>query len=240
MNNTSDNIIQRVYDSFGVPSPKQRATQTADEETKIEVLEPIDLYKRNSNKAYDESKKTRPRGSAPVVAMTVESVISGDGKPGLGLMARYKRAKDESDGFLANGDRSRAELAKRQYMEDYFLPAVETVVRFSSPDELLNNKSALAALDKYALGAGNMRGYTASYLRSAYGDVLGQDLNNRFSESDPAVRDSVMRINMLASADKIRDAIGVAKQMKEMIDAGEHLASDDDYALIGRVVAYGD
>ena len=136
------------------------------------------------------------------------------------------------------GEPGRAELAAKQYMEDRFLPAVEAIIRFSSPDELLNCKEALRTLDKYALGTGSMSGYTASYVRSAYGDLLGKDLDNRFDKSDPSISQMVMRVRVLSDKGDIRNAIGVAKQAKKQIDNGENMASEDDYELISRVVAY--
>jgi hypothetical protein len=135
---------------------------------------------------------------------------------------------------MAKGEKRRAQMVRRQYMEEHFLPAVEAVVNYTSPDELLNCKEALAALDQMALGDGAMKGYTASYVRQAYGNQLGQ----KQGESDPEVVDTVRRIHMLVDSDQIRTAIGLAEKMKKRIDEGDNIASDEDYALIGRVVAY--
>lgn len=201
---------------------------------------PMDVYEYNRLHRVEESKKRRPRGSKVIVMTATQSVIGGDGAPGAGLARAHKRAEDDSEFFRKRGENSRADIVRRQYMEEHFLPAVETVIRFSSPDELLNCSEALKALDKYALGVGDKTGYTASYVRTAYGDLLGEDLDNRFGRSDPAVESAVKRIKLLSARDEIRTAIGVAKQIKKAIDAGENMASDDDYEIIGRVVAYGD
>lgn len=236
MNN--NNIIQQVYDSFGVLSPEQRAAQPGGGQDVNEMPVFVDMYQRDANDMRTEQKKTRPRGSSPIVLAATKAAISGDGVPASGLAQAYKRAKEDRDVLKAKGEPGRADIVVNQYMEEHFLPAVETIIRFSSPDELLNCKPALSALDKLALGTGSMVGYTASYVRSAYGDLLGTDLDNRFGQSDPAVRDSVHRIKALSASDKIRSAIGVAKQIKKQIDNGERMASEDDYEVIARVVAF--
>lgn len=236
MNN--NNIIQQVYDSFGVLPPQQRVAQPGGEQDVNETPVFVDMYQQDVNDMRTEQKKTRPHGSSPIVLAATKAAISGDGVPAAGLAQAYKRAKEDRDVLKAKGEPGRADIVVNQYMEEHFLPAVETIIRFSSPDELLNCKPALSALDKLALGTGSMVGYTASYVRSAYGDLLGTDLDNRFGQSDPAVRDSVHRIKALSASDKIRSAIGVAKQIKKQIDNGERMASEDDYEVIARVVAF--
>lgn len=238
MNN--NNIIQQVYDSFGVLPPEQRVAQSGGRQDANEMPVFVDMYQQDVNEIRAETKKTRPRGSSPIVLATAKAVISGDGVPASGLAQAYKRAKDAQAALKAKGEPGRADIATRQYIEEHFLPAVETIIRFSSPDELLNCKPALTALDKLALGTGSMTGYTASYVRSAYGDLLGQDLNSRFGKSDPIVEESVRRIKILSYSDEPRKAIGIAKQIKKQIDNGECMASEDDYDIIGRVVAYAD
>lgn len=208
-------------------------------ETAEASYEPVDIYQRDQNARWEESKKVRPKGSSVLVKSATASVIDGDGMPGAGLAHAYKRAEDDSDSLKERGEVERADMARKQYMDEKFIPAVETVVNYTSPDELLNCKEALDAFDKYALGVGTPKGYTAAYIRQAYGNVLGQDLNGILDRSDDAVRSAVCRIKMLADQDQVSTAIGVAKQIKKSIDSGEHIANDDDYAIIGRVAAFG-
>ena len=236
MNNQNDNIIGRLYDSFGVTPPEQRMPQpSAGEEPQTEAAPVfVDLYKRDASALRNEMKKTRPNGSSPLVYATAEDIVSSN----TGLSSAYKRAKDTVEDLKKKGFRERADIAKNQYMEENFLPAVEAVIRFSSPDELLNCKEALSLLDKYALGTGNMSGYTASYVKQAYNDLLGQDLDGRFNKSDRYVSDAVQRIKFLSASDNIRSAVGLANQIKKSIDNGEHIADDDDYALIVRVANF--
>ena len=208
------------------------------EEASAEVYQPVDIYQRDANVRWEESKKKRPKGSSTLVKAVTQSVINGD-VPGAGLAHAYKRAEDDSDSLKERGEIERADIARRQYMEERFIPAIETVVNYTSPDELLNCKDALDALDKYALGVGTPKGYTAAYVRSAYGDLLGQDLNGILDRSDDAVIEAVRKIKMFSDMGDNRTAIGIAKKIKKSIDSGSNLASDDDYAIIGRVAAFG-
>lgn len=197
-----------------------------------------DVYDLRRKAARREARMRRPRGSSPVVLAATKAAINGDGVPANGLAQAFKRAKDAVIALKVKGEPGRADLASKQYMEERFLPAVETIIRFSSPDELLNCKDALRELDKYALGVGSMSGYTASYVRSAYGDLLGKDLDGRFDKSDPAISQMVMRVRVLSDKGDIRNAIGIAKQAKKQVDDGKNMASEYDYDLISRVVAY--
>ena len=199
---------------------------------------PTDLYKRNAGSARAEQKKRRPNGSASIVKAVTKSVVTGDGQRGVGLAPAYKKARDDSDFFKKRGEEDRAEIVRNQYMEEHFLPAVEAVIAYSSPDELLNCREALAALDQYALGVGKTNGYTAQYVRSAYGNALGEDYSARTGKSDDYVTRIVYRIKMLANGGSNREAISLAVSAKKDIDEGAHIASDGDYALIGRVASF--
>lgn len=194
--------------------------------------EPVDVYQRNQDRLYDVSQKSFPKGSSAVVNMATTAVVDGVGAEG--LAKAYKRAKDDSDALKARGERGRAELVRQQYMQENFLPAVEIVVNSASPDEVLNSKRALEELDKYVLLEGAGKGYTASYIRQAYGNQLGQ----RKGRSDPSVQSGVVRINSLLDNGGIRSAVGVASSLKKKIDEGSAMADDIDYELIGRVVSF--
>lgn len=194
--------------------------------------ESVDIYQRNQDRIYEDSQKTYPKGSSAIVNMAVVSVITGNGVEG--LAKAYKRAQDDVDALKDQGERGRAEIRRQQYMQEYFLPAVELVVNSTSPDEVLNSKKALDELDKYVLLEGSGKGYTASYIRQAYGNQLGQ----KEGRSDASVRSGVMRINALLDEGQVKVALGVANNLKKQIDSGEAMADDIDYELIGRVVAF--
>ena len=196
------------------------------------VIETEDIYQRNIDRIRDTGRKTFPNGSSKVVDMSAYAVIDGVGAEG--LAKAYKRAKADSDVLKEKGERGRAEIRRQQYMQENFLPAVEIVVNSTSPDEVLNASKALRELDKYALLEGSGKGYTATYIRQAYGNQLG----NVEGRSDASVRSGVRKINALLDAGEIRTAVGMANKLKDKIDKGMAQADDIDYELIGRVVSY--
>lgn len=198
------------------------------------VPEPVDIYQQTQERIYDVNQKTFPRGSSKAVNMATFAVIDGVGAEG--LAKAYKRAKDESTALKERGELGRAELLRKQYMQENFLPAVEIIVNSTSPDEVLNSKKALEELDKYVLLEGSGKGYTATYVRQAYGNQLGQ----QEGRSDDSVRSGVMRINALLDEGQVRTAVGIANDLKEKIDKGEAQADDIDFELIGRVTSYFD
>lgn len=219
----------RAFNHNLVKEMKDASNEKPVEEKPIDV---VDIYQRTQDRIYDVSQKTYPRGSSAAVNMSVVAVIDGVGAEG--LAHAYHEAKEDIDALRERGERGRAELVRQQYMQENFLPAVEIVVNATSPDEVLNSEQALKELDKYALLEGAGKGYTATYIRQAYGNQLGQ----QEGRSDATVRSEVMRINSLLDEGQIRTAIGVANKIKEKIDKGEAMADDIDYEIIGRVVSF--
>ena len=205
----------------------------SNESGQSEGWQPIDLYRNNRRKRMENTRKEYPRGSRALVKAITETVING-GNGSEGLAHAKKRAEGDSDILKAQGYKDRASIRLNQYMEDHFLPAVEVIIDYSSPDELLNCKEALKALDDMALGVGSMSGYTASYVRQAYGNVLGQTRG----KADLNAIDEMRRIRALVASDQIRTAIGAAQKLKRKVDDGETSIEPEDYAVLGRIVAY--
>lgn len=235
-------LDKNLADTFKIKDIQKRLRDKAKEEEpaaqaaaqpQAPQWRPIDMYQHHQRKQNMMRKKEFPRGSRALVRAVVESIIKG-GKGTDGLAFAKKRAEDDAKVLSASGYKDRAEIRKQQYMDEKFLPAIEAAINYSSPDELLNCKDALAALDKMAIGVGSMRGFTESYIRQAYGDVLGQTRGG----SDPTVVAEMRRIRALVSSDQIRTAIGLATKLKKQIDDGEHMAEPEDYAVLGRIVAY--
>ena len=196
------------------------------------VVESVDIYQRDQDRIREASQKSYPRGSSKAVDMSVYAVIDGVGAEG--LAKAYKRAQDDIDVLKDQGERGRAQIRRQQYMQEDFLPAVEIVVNSTSPDEVLASKKALNELDKYALLEGSGKGYTATYIRQAYGNQLGQ----KEGRSDASVRSEVMRINSMLDNGQVRTAVSIANQIKDKIDRGENQADEVDYELISRVVSF--
>lgn len=193
---------------------------------------PLDIYKRSQDRIREVNSKKFPNGSSRAVEMAAFGVIDGHG--GSGLSCAFRKAKDDIDMLKAKGERGRAELARQQYMAEHFLPALEVVINATSPDEVLNSAKVLSEMDKYVLLEGAGKGYTASYIRQAYGNQLG----NREGRTEPSVRSEIIRINMLLDQGELRTAYGKASNLKEKIDRGEAMADDVDYSLLGRIVSF--
>ena len=229
-----DDYISRMKEATreSILSIKENAKNNINNPNAQEVQEPVDVYQRNQDRIYDVNQKTFPKGSSNAVNMSVTAVIDGVGAEG--LAHAFHEAKEDIDALRERGERGRAELMRQQYMQENFLPAVEIVVNSTSPDEVLNSKKALEELDKYVLLEVAGKGYTATYIRQAYGNQLGQ----QEGRSDPSVRSDVMRINNMLDNGEIRTAVGIANKLKEKIDRGEAMADDIDYELIGRVVSF--
>ena len=223
---TIEERIQSVNDAMFNESKKYRQSDEA------QAPSPIDIYQRSQDRIYDVGQKKFPKGSSKAVDVSVYAVVDGVGAEG--LAHAYHEAQEDIDTLKERGERGRAEVRRNQYMQAFFIPAVEIVVNSTSPDEVLNSEQALKELDKYALLEGSGKGYTASYIRQAYGNQLGQ-VQGR---SDPSVRSEVMRLNSLLDNGQIRAAFGLANKLKDKIDKGEAQADDTDYELIGRVVAF--
>lgn len=230
-----ETIRAKLYEDFdaeGIANRQEKQRQKAAKEQPEQPVVPVDIYQRNMDRVREVSQKTYPRGSSSAVNMSVYAVVDGMG--GEGLAHAYHEAKEDIDALKARGERGRADIRRQQYMQENFLPAVEIVVNSTSPDEVLNSKKALESLDKYAMLEGTGQGYTATYIRQAYANQLGQQTGR----SDPSVRSGVIRINSLLDNGEVRTAVGIANKLKDQIDRGDAMADDVDYELIGRVVAY--
>ena len=228
-------IEKNLYDAFDmgrIEKDREKAMRELEKNAPALPPAPIDIYQQTQDRIESVNQKTFPKGSSRAVNMAATAVIDGVGAEG--LAKAYQRVKDDSDSLKARGERGRANLMRQQYMQENFLPAVEVVVNSTSPDEVLSNKKALDELDKYVLLEGSGKGYTATYIRQAYGDQLGQQEGH----SDASVRSGVMRINALLDNGQVRTAYGIASGLKKKIENGEAIADDNDYDLIGRVVAF--
>lgn len=188
------------------------------------AAQPVDYYQKARNERINEFKVKYVKGSSRKVTDDLECILEP-------LACKYRKAMDDKDMLLANGDRNRAEMIQQQYMEDEFLPAVETLIAFNSVDEVLNSRKALEMLDDYVILTGAGSGYTASYIKQAHAGERGL-----FSgTSDSEILDGVRQLKSLAANDQIRLAVALAKRLKGKIDNGNNIASEDDYELIQKV-----
>ena len=228
-----DEYIERMKEA--THRDMENMKTVGDNNTALESEEEVvDIYQRNVDRGTLVNQKSFPKGSSRAVDMSLYAVIGGVGAEG--LAHAYHEAKEDIDTLKERGERGRAEVRRNQYMQEFFLPAVEIVVNSTSPDEVLNSKQALDELDKYALvvPGGSGKGYTATYIRQAYGNQLGQQTGR----SDASVRSDVMRINAMLDSGQTRTAVGVANKIKDKIDRGDAMADDLSYELISRVVSF--
>lgn len=200
--------------------------QTPEEAVAQSSQTPDDLYQVAKDQQYNESQRSYPHGARQKASVESEPVLSR-------LRVAYKQAKHDSDILKSQGDITRARIVEQQYVNDYVLPAIGTMVVLNSPDEVLQNKELCKQLDQYAslLGNGFGAGYTESFIKSMYGDGRG----SYSGLTDGVVRDRLRRLRLLSAHDQIRTAKGEAQKLLDEIDSGKHIASDEDYKLIQRV-----
>ena len=231
---SDEELISLTKEFFAEQGGDPISLRKADKNNALPIPEPVDVYQRNMDRISQANQKNYSKGSSAIVNMATTSVLDGAGAEG--LARAYNRAKADIDALMRQGERGRAELRAQQYMQEDFLPAVEVVINSDSPDALLANERALSKLDQYVLlpSKASGKGYTATYIRQAYGNQLG----NVEGRSDDSVRSGVRRINALLDESRVREAIGLANKIKAKIDKGDAEADDTDYELLGRVVAY--
>lgn len=203
---------------------KERVKQ---QEEAAPAASPVDFYDLQRVKMNKEAEKAYPRGASTLVKRIADEALRD-------LSRSHKEAEVKSEYWEERGDKEKAQMEKDQYMQERFLPAVEMVIIASTPDEVLNAKDILSEFDKLSFEYGP--GYTASYIRTAYGDQLG----NASNQSDGYVRDAIERIKFLAGDGQIRTAYGLAKRTKDEIDNGRHTSNEVDYDLLTRIVTMVD
>lgn len=223
---TLEERIEKYTDDF-FKELKKGAPSSESSDTPLPPR-PRDIYQTYSDMALEYSRKRFPNGARPEYKLKAEEVLNG-------LQGPYAAAKNRVDGLAARGDSGRAEIARRQYMEEYYMPAVDALVLFGSADELLAMRQVLDELDDMTLPDGGVsgKGYTEALVRSMYDSELGQN----GSKSDDVVRRCVCELRMLTDSGNIRAAVGKATKMLEKIESGENSADDYDYELIQKIAS---
>ena len=214
-------MVQKATDDFF----KQFEPKEVDEEQAAPA--PRDFYEEYQD-AYSKQPEM-PHGARAKVAIDADVVLNK-------LPMFYKAAKHNIDQLLRNGEKSRAQMAKDTYMNEKFLPAIEALVRTNSADSLMNATGILDLLDNYAMvNGGQAKGFTRSFVRSLYGN----DVGNSEPFSDSVTRECVEDLKRLVADNNIRTAVGRATKMLKRIDNGEQSANSDDYTLIQKVALLG-
>lgn len=147
----------------------------------------------------------------------------------------YKKAKHDIEYLKSIGDNQRAEMVRQQYMEDYYMPAVDAAIRLGSKQDVLGSQDIIDTLDGLVILDGvRPNGYTASFVENLYEDT------NSPTQSDIEVQKAVEKITRLCNEGNISGAIGAAQRIKNQIDNGNNVAIPEDYELIQKVVIRGE
>lgn len=218
-----DKRIKEANDEFLKDEPVKEETQ------EIELASPVDLYKQRVDEQRKVSERPRLNGSTQKLLVDICAVTKN-------LMPKFNKARDDSERLARLGDKQGARISREQYMQDYFLPSVESLVMTNSPEELMNSTKVLSELDKMVLtDGGRADGYTYAFVSQLYKDGMGGVVPT----SDIVVEEAVRKIVRLVQSDQIRTAVGMAQRIKDSIDAGENTASTEDYELIQNVALRG-
>lgn len=222
MSDYAKQIESATEDFFGDYLESQRAAT----EQEVPVV-PVDTWQMYADARTEYARKSFPNGAMKKFSLAAESVLDG-------LKRAHSRAKMNIDNARSHGDKMRARLWSQQYMEDYFMPAVDSLVLLGSADELLGMSGVLSNFDELVIIDGaSGKGYTEALIRSLYDDKLG----SKKSRSDAVVRGAVCDIMRLVERGNIREATGKASKVLDKINAGENAADDSDYELLQKIVA---
>ena len=201
-------------------------TMVSEEEVvEEETVQPTDVWQQRRT-AQSNLSPVNVRGSRPKAKLDLDQLLEGP------IKDAYRKTLDDSELLRAEGETERARLLEQQYMQDYYYPVVDALIRLNSQEEVLANQDALQALDALAIvpGGGATDGYASVFISSLY-----QPAGNTF-RSDAEVRDAVRRVGALCNEGQIRQAAALARRMQNKIDRGDNVALPEDYELLQRVV----
>lgn len=209
----------------------EMVTEVEETEEVVSSNQPTDLLQTQRN-AWRDAEPRKARGSRPKIKLDMTAVDNS------GIRQQYKKAKDDSDYYNSIGNKQYSSMVKQQYMQDYFLPAIDAMVKLNGMEAMLANKEVLADLDALTLLDGTRgSGYTEAFIRSMYKPE--QNAMSVVERSDAQVEQAVRDIKYLCETDQIGSAVGRASDIKRSIDNGENVASEEDYEIVQRVALYG-
>lgn len=196
---------------------------SADEVVEIDP-QPTDVWQKRINDQAN-MRDIVIHGSRPKAKLDLDLLLEGS------IQDAYKKALDDSESLRAQGDTARARLVEQQYMQDYYYPVIDALIRLNSQQEILANQDALELLDALAIvpGGGATDGYASVFISQLY------EPDTRIQHSDAQVREAVNKVKWLCNNGQIRQAIGLAERMQNQIDRGDNLATNEDYLLFQKV-----
>lgn len=225
INATVKEYAQRSHNTMETMLAEQ---QPGSQQPSAPAFVPVDHY----NQAQLNRINTTPRSSYGTRPYTRAILRQLEASP---IKQAFQKAKAEIEVLERSGDKQRADLVRQQYMEDYYMPAVDAAVRLGSKQDVLSSQEILKTLDDLAILQGKIRGtgYTASLVGSLYEEGEAPTV------SDVDVEDAVRKITEYCNNGNVGVAIGLAKRIKGQIDNGENVAVPEDYELIEKVALRG-
>lgn len=210
----------------------EMVTEVDETEEVVSSNQPTDLLQTQRN-AWRDAEPRKARGSRPKIKLDMTAVDNSC------LRQQYRKKKDDSDYYNSIGNKQYSSMVKQQYMQDYFLPAIDAMVKLNGMEAMLANKEVLADLDALTLLDGTRgAGYTEAFIRSMYSPE--SNAMGVVERSDAQVKQAVQDIKYLCETDQIRNAVGKAKEIKRSIDNGGNVASEEDYEIVQRVALFGE
>ena len=226
MSDYEKQIDSATNDFFNEYLEGQRATAKGEEPI---AITPVDTWQMYADARREYARKRFPNGATKKYGMEAKSVLDK-------LKMAHTHMKMNVDNAIAHGDKMRARLLRQQYMEEDFMPAIDTLVLLGSADELLGMNDVLKSFDELVLTDGvSGRGYTEALIRSLYDEKLG----SKASRSDAMIKEAVRDISCMVDHGDIRGAVGKAEKMLAKSNSGENAADDSDYELLQKVVVRG-
>lgn len=194
----------------------------------VVVQQPTDYYEVTKSKNYN-TKQRSSYGTRPYIKEILKQLEVSP------VRQAYKKAMKDIEYLESAGDKQRADIVRQQYMEDYYMPAVDAAVRLGSKQDVLSSREILDSLDNLVILDGiRGNGYTASLVSNLYEEGEAPTMSD--VEVQHALKDIVRHCNN----GNIGVAIGLAKRIKDKIDSGDNVAIPEDYEIIEKVVLRGE
>lgn len=234
-----DNILQNIdqVKNEELESSQKRANEANSEPEQNAPQVTLDDYTKQYFEDTRAIRKKTSRGASGRVLIFTRLLVLGDKKKRIdGLKKAYARVKMDIEQYK-NYRPELIEPFKRRYLEEKFLPVVEAIIMQTSPEDLYNSTSSLELLDKYVMLPFDTsgKGFTKQYIKTAYIDRGILSNNEKSSEE---LVDGIRKIRSYSSSADTRVAYLLAKKLKDKVDKGKLIATDDDYELLSRIVSY--
>lgn len=203
-----------------------KGSEVVEDITEVETAaQPTDLWEER-RRARANATPPAVHGANPHMQLDLQQLLAGP------IKDAYKKTREDSERLRAEGEINRAYLLEQQYMEDYYYPVIDALIRLNSQEEVLASQDALEALDQLAIvpAGGDTTGYASVFISQLYQPI------ERVYKSDAQVREATRKIRALCNSGQIRQAGTVARRIQEKIDYGSNVATPEDYEMIQRIV----